>query len=228
MNRETKPGAQIRWVVVAAGLLFGVTLGTATAGHAHEQRRQDDHVFVVGWLLEPTFVGYPNAVSFEVSHGDEPAKGRFKVEIMFGGKNSDERTQPLPLDPVAGDPGHYQAAIIPTRPGTYTFHIFGRLEDGDKVDEYFTSGKGTFHQPENPAALQFPAEDPTAGELAQRLERMDARLVSLQDSVESIGGAGDDAAELGPDPLATGGIILGGLALIGFGITWAQGRKKTT
>jgi hypothetical protein len=122
-----------------------------------------------------------------VTHGDEPAGGRFKVEVIFGERNSDERVPPSPLDPVGGSPGEFQAPLIPTRPGTYSFHLTGTLDDGDQIDEVFTSGEGTFHDVEDPAALQFPVEDPTAGELAERLERVDERLGSLQRLIRQSG-----------------------------------------
>ncbi|MGH2663388.1 MAG: hypothetical protein ACRDH8_11410 [Actinomycetota bacterium] len=205
MNRKQPVGLLV--------IALGVTLATAAPATAHEERRQGDHVFVVGWLDEPTYVGFPNAVSFEVAHGDEPAEGEFEVEVIFGDENSEERTDSLPLDPVDGSPGEYVAAVIPTRAGTYTFHITGTLEDGDEVDEAFTSGADTFDEPQDPAGAQFPAEDPTAGELAERLERVDSRLASLQRSVVQAAAPSEEGGD--SQILAIIGVVLGALALIG-------------
>jgi hypothetical protein len=150
------------------------------SAQAHEKRMVGDHVLEVGWLQEPAFVGYPNAVSFTVAHGKEPAEGQFEVEIIFGVEDTDERTDPLPLEPVDESPGEYQAAIIPTRPGQYTFRVTGTLEDGDAVDESFTSSESTFDEVQDPAALQFPVQDPTTGELAEAVTRLTDRVEELR------------------------------------------------
>ncbi|MGH2652221.1 MAG: hypothetical protein ACRDHK_13545, partial [Actinomycetota bacterium] len=143
-----------------------------------------------------------------------------EVEVIFGKKASDVVSQPLRLESVFGSPGEYRAPLIPTRPGTYTFHVVGTIEQGQEIDEYFTSAEGTFNDVQDPGDVQFPAKDPTIGELAEAVEQLNAR--SDQGSGEGSSSTGDDGAS---QVLAIVGIALAALALIGVGLTSRRARR---
>ena len=176
----------------ALALLTAVTLLNASPAFAHERRQIGDLEVVVGWADEPALAGYTNAVQFSVE-GPGAEEGDLEVTVVFG---EGVRGQPLPLEPAFDNPSEYLAPIIPTRPGTYTFEITGSV-GGQAIDETFTSSENTFDDVRNPAELEFPEQDPTRGELAERLERLSQR--------EPAGGGGS------PDGLAR---LLGGAALI--------------
>jgi hypothetical protein len=163
---------------------------------AHEHRAVGDHELTVGWLNEPAIAGFQNAVQFIAAHQDgEPVEeAKLQVEVIFGAEDGAERTEPMPLEPAFGSPGEYRAVLIPSRPGTYTFHVFGTLEAGEEIDESFTSGEETFAEVEDPTALQFPAQDPPAGQLAERIDRVDARLGSVGDAATAAARSARDAA----------------------------------
>jgi hypothetical protein len=152
-------------------------VATAVPALAHERRVQGDHVFVVGWLDEPAFAGFKNAVQFIASHGNEPLEGaEVEVEVIFGEPDSEERTEAMPLEAAFGTPGEYHAFLIPTRPGTYSFHVTGTLEGSEQIDEMFTSGPDTFNDVQEPTEVQFPVQDPTTGELSEAVTRLQERV----------------------------------------------------
>jgi hypothetical protein len=121
------------------------------------------------------------------------------------------------MEPVFGAPGQYRATLIPTRPGTYTFEFTGTL-GRRRFSESFTSGEDTFDDVRNPSEVEFPAQDPTRGELAERLDRLTQR-------VETV--LGTEPADPGGDPLALG-LGIAGLAvgLLALGISLSRGRPR--
>jgi hypothetical protein len=189
----------------AIGVLLPVALIfiPGKAAWAHEHRGIAGHDIVVGWDTEPALSGFANAVGMKVTEqgSAEPVEGlQMKVEVLFGDKTSTRKTAPLDLTPAFGEPGRYSAPIVPSRPGTYTFHITGQL-DGEQFDQYFTSGEDTFDSIEDPT--EFPVKDPGRGELAERLSRVDARVQSM---AEEAAGA--------TRGLAIAGLALGVIALL--------------
>ncbi len=195
--------ALTRVLLAFVGLTLILGQGSAWA---HEQRGVAGHNIVVGWDVEPAFTGSANAVGMRVtdSRGGQPVQGlQMKVEVLFGDRSSTRKTAPLDLVPAVDEPGKYSAGIVPSRPGTYTFHITGQL-DGEPFDQYFTSGEDTFDPIKDPQ--EFPVDDPSRGELAERLSRIDARIErSSQNAEDAAGGA---------RRLAMGGIALGIIGLL--------------
>lgn len=178
--------------VLLALLIVGAWALPASA-HLHEQ--VGDIVFTVGWSSEPAFAGEPNSVQVFVNeaHAEpagEHAEGaeeegppvdarqvKLTVEIIFGDRNGTEKLPARPLEAFRfGSPGEFRSeAIVPTRPGTYTFHFTGTIK-GKGFDKYYTSGEkgaieGTQYNDVNEVAkVSFPEEDPTNGQLALALD----------------------------------------------------------
>jgi hypothetical protein len=196
--------------VTLAALAAATLLSLPGIASAHEEEKVGKVTLEVGWVQEPVFAGLPNGVEVSIRMGAEPVEeAALTVVVVFGDPDSTTRTDPLPLDPVDDAPGEYRAFVIPTRPGTYTFEITGKA-GGKKIDEIFTSGERSFDEVLNPSEAQFPEQDPTQGELAERLERIDARIAELRTQVAALG---EDDGGSGPTVLGIVGILLGGIAL---------------
>jgi hypothetical protein len=198
---------------IARLFLAALAIAASTQGtvFAHENRPVGKLELVVGWLDEPALAGFKNGVQLIASRSGDPVTGgRLQVVLIFGDRNSDTRSDPVPLEPSFGIPGQYETTAIPTRPGQYTFHITGRL-GGNRINEFFTSGPRSFDEVRNPTEAEFPAQDPTTAELATRLDRLDARIGEALTEIRTL------EAQSGPDGptliLAGAGAALGALAL---------------
>ncbi len=202
-------------------LALAVPFGTPRPASAHEHRMIGQVEMTVGWADEPTFAGFKNGVQL-ILH-DKAGKpfadlgDTLKVEVSFG----TQKTGPLPLERAFGKtfgrPGDYRAAIIPTRPGNYTFHFVGTIGE-QKVDESFTSSEKTFDPVADSTEIEFPVKDPSAGELAARVERVGPRVEAAQSAARDAGAAGAQARTL-----AIVGIVLGA---IGAASGLASRRKR--
>ena len=195
---------------------------TAIAG-AHERRQVGSYVMRVGWADEPTYAGVKNGVQLLLSDtSGKPVTDLpegLKVEIIFG----TQKMGPLPLEAAFGKafgrPGDFRAAIIPTRPGNYTFHFVGTL-NGQRVDQSFTSSDKTFDPVTEASAIEFPAKDPSPGELAGRLERLGPRIDESQTAARDATAAAARARVLGII-----GILVG---VVGIVVGVSSGRRRTT
>lgn len=194
----------VRWGLfgVAAGLVLAlcVPLAFRSTAEAHERRQAGSYVMRVGWAEEPTFAGVKNAVQLLLSDASgKPVTDRpedLKVEIIFG----TQKMGPLPLEAAFGKnfgrPGDFRAAVIPTRPGNYTFHFVGTL-NGQRIDQSFTSSDKTFDPVQDAAPIEFPAKDPSPGELAEKLDRVAVRIESAQTAAQAAAAAARQARILG-------------------------------
>lgn len=195
--------------IALIALILLLTLPDSTL--AHERRRTGSFEMVVGWGDEPPLVGFRNSVQAVLRDpAGKPIRDlgdALKVEIFFGSL----KIGPLPLIPASetsGTPGEYRAAIIPTRPGNYTFHFIGSVR-GQKVDQSFVSSDRTFDPVIDPREIEFPARDPSRAELAGRLERVAPRV----DALGLLAREARDAASLARR-LAIVGIVLGAAGLL--------------
>src|ERR671918_3240962 len=128
--------------VLALAVLCVTTLILfAPAAAAHETRRVGEYEFVVGWWTEPAFANQPNGPEVTISRAGKPVvEGvALSVDVIFGEEITTYELEPAFVVGVFGEPGNYNADLIPTRPGTWTYRIYGTVEDLD-VDEVFTSG----------------------------------------------------------------------------------------
>jgi len=140
-------------IIVLVSLVF-----SGGVANAHEHREVGEYILTVGFSSEPALVNEPNGVSLEVISGDEetgtPVEGlaeTLNAEITYAGE-----TKQVELAAVFNAPGAYEANLIPTQEGAYTFRFFGTIE-GVEIDESFTSGPDTFSEVLSTATISFPA-----------------------------------------------------------------------
>jgi hypothetical protein len=183
-------------MISAAVCMFASMLAVAVSGRpalAHEEREVGNLSVEAGWMEEPVFTGLRNAVQFiatDAASGEPVEGGDLQAVVIFGPKEGSEQTDPIPLLPTEESPGEYDGAMIPTRPGTYTFHITGTVGT-QTVDEFFTSGEQTFDDVVSAGEGEFPVKDPSTGELAGKLDRVATRVEAARDEA---GSATDRAA----------------------------------
>jgi hypothetical protein len=173
----------MRRAAAAASIAVVVILASPAAAFAHEQRQVGVYQFTVGWAHEPTYTGVENAVQVFV----KDAKGKavddlgdpatLKLTVVTGTQTSDplELKPSFDADTGLGTHGEFDAAIVPTAAGAYTFHLTGTVND-QKVDEKFTSSDKTFDTVKEPTDVEFPAKIPSASELAANLTRLTPRV----------------------------------------------------
>ena len=213
----------------AAASVLTFLILTAAPALAHEGRKLGDLEMEVGWGTEPALAGQLNSALILLVHHGEPVVDlgdTLEFEVTFG-----DQTQQFPIEPFFepgefGTQGDYRAWFIPTRPGEYTFHFFGTI-DGEDVDETFTPGPGGFEEVESTQSVQFPEQDPSTGELAERIDRVEPRLASSIDEVQAdVQSSADDASSA--MTLGLIGVIVGAIGLIVaiVALVWA-GRRKT-
>lgn len=159
----------VRRSVMLVPHLAAVIVCLSIAGvAAHDRKAAGPLTVVLGWASEPAYSGSLNAVIISLSDRGGPltkADGSLSVEVTFGS----ERTT-LALEPVPSRAHEFQAAIVPTRAGTYTFRVTGTINK-QPIDVSSTCSDSTFHCVTDAAAIQFPVKDPTVGQLAERVDR---------------------------------------------------------
>jgi hypothetical protein len=142
---------------------------TAGAVSAHDRKIAGRFVLTIGWEDEPALAGFKNAIDVAVADAAgapvvDPVAS-LTVDVSFG---SDRVT--LPLRPAGRQPGRYRAPLIPTRAGTYTFRVAGMV-GAQPIELSSSCSDTTFECVADAADLQFPARDPTTGQLAERIGR---------------------------------------------------------
>lgn len=155
-----------------AGVAVLVLIWTVALG-AHEKKLVGPMHITIGWGDEPAFAGSRNTIDVvitTVAGAPVTDLGALTVDVTFG-----TETVTLPLLPDAARPGLVRAQILPTRAGTYTFRVRGRVKT-QTVDVSSTCSETTFHCVAEVSGLQFPAKDPSVGQLAERVERSAPRV----------------------------------------------------
>jgi hypothetical protein len=153
----------VRLVAIVAVL----AIAPAPAAMAHVTTTQGPLRVTIGWGQEPPYSGSMNSIEVIVSRVDGApvdSVGSLAVEVSSGS----ERLA-LPLVPD-GPPGTYQAPLVPTRAGTYTFHVTGAVA-GHSIDVRSTCSERTFDCVADVAEIQFPAQEPSGSQLASKLDR---------------------------------------------------------
>jgi len=138
----------------------------------------------VGWGEEPASAGSRNSINVDVADASgaplaDPG-ARLSVEVSFG-----ERRVTLPLLPADRQPGRFRAGIVPTRAGTYAFHVTGSFKT-DSIDITSACSEKTFPCVTDPADMQFPEKDSSPAQLADWTARAQPRIdQALDDAAEA-------------------------------------------
>jgi hypothetical protein len=219
-------------VIAVSAVVVAMLAFAAGPASAHEERDVGKYTFAVGFGQEPAFAGQPNSVQLILTQNGKPVidlSDTLAVSVVFGDQSVDLSIEPFFEIGEFGNPGDYRAWFIPTRAGHYTFHFTGSV-GGQKVDETFTSGPKTFDDVVSPAVAEFPVQDPTNGELADRITReiprLDSAIADVKSSAQSsVASASDDANSA--KTLGLIGIVVGGLGLIAgiSGVAMARRRR---
>ncbi|HLW47947.1 MAG TPA: hypothetical protein VKW09_09295 [bacterium] len=163
----------------AAFVAIGGIASFAPGAWAHEHRTVATVQMTVGWGDEPTYTGFKNSVQLILQ--DKSGKpitdlvDTLKVEVRFGSQSIGPLDLERAFAKTFGRPGDYRAQIVPTRPGTYSFHFIGTV-DNQKIDQTFTSSSTTFDNVQDAAAIEFPVKDPSTADLGGRLDRIGPRV----------------------------------------------------
>jgi len=231
----TLPTRLLRVVIVVGAALLLTALASAPAS-AHTEKKAGRYSFVIGFGDEPAYAGQPNSMQVIISRDGKPATDLgdgldgLMAHAYYGDKVDPKlENAMMPLEPHFGDgwgtPGDYRSFFVPTQPGTYTFHLKGKL-GGQKVDLAVPSGPKTFGDVNDPAKAAFPpVEDPTTAELAQRVDREATRLNGALAAAAAAQRAAEDTASQAR-LLALGGILIGLVGLVVGALAW--GRQTAT
>jgi len=210
--------------VAAIATAFAVLLVAPGTASAHEERTIGKYHFAVGFGDEPAYTGLKNSAQLLLRDAnDRPVTNltdTLKVEVIYGAQKTT-----LPLEPFFeigefGIPGDYRAWFFPTEPGSYTFHFTGSIK-GQSVDASFTSGPTTFSDVEDPTSVQFPAKEPSVGQVAARLVREVPRLSSAVGAASRRAGDQAHSARF----IAFIGLGVGVLSLVVAGFAVVRSRR---
>jgi hypothetical protein len=214
-----------RLVLIAIAALGGLLIAPAVV-LGHTVQHAGSYALEIGWSHEPTYVGDPNGVQVTITDSAEKpvtdlGPDDLHVVVTTASIPSPDLTFEPAFDLVemTGPMGEYDAAIVPTAPGDYTFHITGTIH-GQKVEITVTSGDETFDAVKETSNLQFPTKLPSVAEIATRLDRIDARVAALQGttgpsqaSVDAAQAAAS-AAQASADRALAIGVAVGGVGII--------------
>jgi hypothetical protein len=210
-----------RAATVCAVAVVGVStlILTAAPASAHETRQVGPYTFVVGWWTEPAFANQPNGPEVTITKGEKPVvEGvALSADVIFGEQTTTYEMEPAFVVGIFGEPGNYNADLVPTRPGTWVFRLYGTVE-GNEIDETFTSGPETFSDILDPASLAFPQADPNNAELSERLQTEADRVAALESETEK------DVSSARTFGLI--GLIVGALGLIAAVAVGAMAMRK--
>ena len=220
------PKRSMRAMFAAALAVAPMLLGAAPA-LAHEGRKLGDLEMEVGWGTEPAYSGEVNSVQILLVHDGKPVVDlgdTLDVEVTFGDQTQTFSLEPFFEEGEFGTPGDYRAWLIPTTPGQYSFRVTGTI-DGEDVDETFTSGPKTFDDVQNPQSVEFPVQQPSTGELAERIDRVEPRLTSAISDVQAdVQTTSDDASSAKTIGLI--GLVVGAIGLVVAIVALVASRRK--
>ena len=194
--------------VLAVIALWALGLGPAPHASAHVVAKADDLRLEMGWGREPAHTGAENFVQVTVTDAAGAPVTGFRdplaAEVSFGG----ERVV-LSLVP-GGKPGELRAPLVPTRAGVYSFRVTGRVH-GTAVDRSASCSERTFDCVADASDVQFPAQEPTSGQVAQKLARTIPRAERTADEVaaaRTLAAAALGAAALALALASAGAVVL--------------------
>ncbi|MDX6582441.1 MAG: hypothetical protein QOI10_1625 [Solirubrobacterales bacterium] len=159
-----------------------VALALAPAASAHVTRQIGPYEVTLGWGNEPPLAGLDNFVEVGVTGaGGAPVNDLGpspEVQVSFGGAET-----VVPLVP-SEEPGAFRGALVPTRPGTYSFRFSASIA-GRAVSTGATCSERTFECVIPVSEVEFPVKDPALGEIAQRIVSDQSRIDQASDDADS-------------------------------------------
>lgn len=201
--------------VVSALILGGGLFSTA---FAHTTVEVGPYSIEVGWGIEPPVVGIRNDFVFEISEsppegvkaGVKNAFKNLEATVKFGGVT---KKLDINSDPKAG---HYHSPVIPTKTGSMSMLVQGKINDVDVDVEI------PIEDVESTAVLDFP---PTTGSSSdQDVASLKNAMSALQKDVSNLkSGEGIDVVATGGQAydfaifglsLGAAGVILAIIAMI--------------
>jgi hypothetical protein len=210
-----KPFVRIGAALTGVALALTGVVGAA----AHDVHTFGGVTVALGWLREPAYVGFDNAVQVLVkdSAGNaitDISDKDLTVELIVGNQKSGDKPLVPTADPDTGlgIAGEYEYHVIPTVPGAYTFHLKGMVK-GQAIDEMVTAGDKTFNLVTNASEAQFPNQLPSSTELSTKLDKVSQRLDSAQSSGDSAKNSASLALIVGIAGVVLA-VLLGGGALL--------------
>jgi hypothetical protein len=170
-------GRRCAWLILASIVTFTIPAAPAAA---HEDHVVGSLLVSIGWANEPALTGVPNAVEVVVTTSEggpitELGSSALTVEVTFG-----TETSVFGLAPH-GASGGFTALIVPTQPGTYTFHVSGVVLE-QPIDITTVCSEQTFDCVTDISSAQFPSVDLSDGQLTERLDRELARAERAEDT----------------------------------------------
>jgi hypothetical protein len=206
---------------IAASFAAVLTLVSVGVALAHVVEHAGPYTLEIGWQHEPTYVGEANGVQVIVHDASEKAitdltADDLKVVVSTAGQQSGELTFAPGFDLAegSGQMGEYNAPIVPTAPGDYTFHLTGAIH-GQAIDITVTSSEETFDAVQGTSDLQFPTKLPTVPDIVTRLDRIDARIgtaaLPTQAMVDAAQASADQAKQAADRALLIGA----GIGIVG-------------
>lgn len=163
-----------RWsAIIILAIALVLTVGLASA---HGGITAGPYTLVAGWVDEPAIVGLKNAVfiSIATTNGGQPVEGvnTLAVTVSLGGQEKKLELRPLGED----TPGQYAADFIPTRRGTYSVKLSGKIKSTD------VNVSTDIEETIDAASLQFPAVETQAAntDLQNKLNDLSSQLGSIR------------------------------------------------
>jgi len=212
---------------VIAAAAPALALAGVTTVSAHVVKTFGPYTIAIGWQHEPTYAGQLNAVQLIVKDAsgnpiNDLTSSDLHVQVSYAGTTGStlDFKPSFDADTGLGTPGEYDAAIMPTVPGDYTFHLNANLH-GTMVTQAFTSGDTTFDTVHAATSVDFPQPVPDTLTIYSRVLRDSHRLDAAIADAHSASDAGSRATLLGVIALVVG-VLVGGA-----GLAVAVRRRKT-
>jgi hypothetical protein len=209
-------------ILAAVGIAALAGLGTAGTALAHDVHTFGPYTIALGWVHEPAYVGFDNAVQVLVKQGDTAFTNLTDKDLTVTVSLGRQTMDTMPMLPTAdpdtglGIPGEYEMHFIPTAPGAYTFHLKGAI-NGTPVDETVTAGDKTFDEVHTAASAQWPNQLPSASELSTLVNKQAPRI-------SAAASAGSQAQDAANHALAVGVVALVIAVLVGL-VSLTRGRQ---
>lgn len=200
---------------------------------AHAVKQVGTYKVAIGWAAEPAYVGFDNAAEVIVSDAagkavDDLKAGDLKVQVSLGSNTAATKDLAPTFDPDTGlgTPGDYQAQLIPTVIGAYTFHVTGSIH-GTAVDQTVTASDQTFAVVTEASDDQFPTKLLSVSALSTKLDQTASRVTAAQAATAAAKKAADDASSSANRAMIIGIVALvAGVVLGGAGATMAARRRR--